>query len=278
MKKTLITILSLTLFYCNGNENPAHDKKANPPAYDLSYIYIPEKIIQKEKLKKYTKIELMLMKSEIYARHGKLYGKPWQKMYIKSKKWFKPENENKLSSIARKNLEMINNEIPLREFLVKNIKKPDGVKFTGLYTKLKITKKKNIEKIFKPITKAHWDYLLNKEYGMIKRNKKLAGILKHYKGSSGYYKLYVDDKGIKRLIIDYTGCCGIILAKEPRNVYIFSKTEQLLKRAKFFHDKKEEEWYYFYNNGKLIKGIFIIYNIKTGLIIETGIMTGSNIE
>ncbi len=278
MRISFIFIFAFLIFACVKHKMPMDDNASVSSAYENRYIYKPGKKLNRNDLTGLTKLELMLMKAEIYARAGKLHGKNWQKMYIKFRKWFKPGEKRNLTTLEKKNLEIINSEIENRKVLVKNVEKPKNVKATGKYTNLEFNKNKTLKRVYSPMKKNHWDYLLNKEYAKQKTHEKLASILKKYKGLSGFYVIFEDNNGVERLIIDYSGCCGIILSNEPRNVYIFSKNRRLLKRAKFFHDKKEEEWFYFYKNGKIQKGIFVIYNIKTQEIIEADIMTGNKIE
>lgn len=278
MNKFITFLIIFPLFSCVTDNGSSGSKKGNLPAYNESYLYKPNEKLTPEKLVKYTKLELILMKTEIYARAGKLKGESWQKMYIKFRKWYEPGKNQELSKTAKQNINIINQEIEKRDLLVKKVARPVNLKFSRLYTYLKLKNKKKIKTLSNPITKSHWNYLLKKEYGSIKNNAELKKVMKLYKGSTGFYKTFVDNKNTIRLIIDYTGCCGVILGKHPRRVFIFSKDGRLLKKTKYFYDKKEEEWFYFYKNKELVKQIFIIYNISTGKIIEADVLTGNRIE
>jgi hypothetical protein len=278
MKNALFWILIFSVLACSKEKLPLEDKPNQINAIDGSYLYKSGEKLEKQNIKKLTKIELILMKTEIYARHGILKGKKWQKMYIKFKKWYNPEKHKELSDTAKKNISLLNNLISSKDVLVKNVKIPGNLIQNNKYTLLKLTKQKRIKSLSAGIKDNHWNYLLNKEYGMERNDKKLANLLKMYKGLNGFFVSFKDENGVIRVIKDFTGCCGVILSNEPRRVYIFSKEGRLLKLTKFFHDKKESEKFYFYRNGKLKKEIVIIYNISTGRIIEADIYTGDRIE
>jgi hypothetical protein len=265
-KKIFILIFVLLLIGCKKN-NAEPEVGTTLPGFDETFIYKAGETYTKNRLKEYTKLELMLMKAEVFARCGILKGNKWQIKYILSKKWFKRNknaNKSSLTVLARLNLTAIDKVVSSKRFFVREKDVLPSLNERGMYLNLKlVSKTKRLGLLNMPISKAWRSYLLKKEYGMEKRDSALKDLLLKIKGYNGFYVKYTDASGAIRKIINYAGCCSVILSDTPKDIYIFSSDGNLLKHDKFYYADKEAEHFYFYSDkGRLTKRIILTYNIE----------------
>lgn len=280
MKKIISLFLILFLFVsCKKKTSTENQQNGNFPGHDTTFIYIAGKKYSFTDLKKLTRLELMLMEAELFARFGILKGNKWQKHYIKFKNWFtaKPNaSEENISALSKGNLAKFQSLIRSKNNLVINIKRPENLRLKTVNTILELTGNNKILKLKGKISESDWNILRGREFGQEEQDTSLKMALSRIEGFTGFYKVFVDNKNRIRVIENYSGCCGVILGKKYKELYIFNENGNLIKLSKFSFGKKDATSYYFYNTNKLSKKIGITYSLKTGQIIEVDITKREN--